>query len=113
MHEGLWNRCMHPGAKGRTIGLVGFGGIGKEIAKRANAMDMHVLYYCRHPKPEWEGLYGASYRPLEELLAECDYVSANIPLTKQTEKILRRERICTDEGRQLFHQYCQKSCGRQ
>lgn len=29
MHEGLWNRCMHPGAKGRTIGLVGFGGIGK------------------------------------------------------------------------------------
>ena len=56
------------------------------VAKRANAMDMHVLYYCRHPKPEWEGLYGASYRPLEELLAESDYVSANIPLTKQTEK---------------------------
>ena len=85
MHRGLWNRCMHPGAKGRTIGLVGFGGIGKEIAKRANVMDMRVLYYCRHPKPEWEGLYGASYRPLEELLAESDYVSANIPLTKQTE----------------------------
>ena len=50
MQEGQWKRLMMPGVKTRTLGLVGFGGIGKEIARRAAAFDMEILYYCRHPK---------------------------------------------------------------
>ena len=80
MHRREWKRIMTPGAEGRTLGLIGFGGIGKEIAKRAIPFGMNVLYYCRHP----EDMYGAHYAELDRLLAESDYVSINVPLTDDT-----------------------------
>lgn len=80
MHHGEWKRIMTPGAKSRTLGLIGFGGIGKEIAKRAVPFGMNVLYYCRHP----EDSYGAHYAELDTLLSESDYVSINVPLTDET-----------------------------
>ena len=84
MHRGEWNRVMMPGAKNRTLGLVGFGGIGKEVAKRAVPFGMNVLYNCRHPKPEWNEQYGVQYRALDDLLAESDYVAVCVPLTDAT-----------------------------
>lgn len=91
MHRGEWKRIMTPGAKSRTLGLIGFGGIGSEIAKRAVPFGMRVLYYCRHP----EDRYGAHYTELDTLLSESDYVSINVPLTDETadmvdEKMLSR-----------------------
>lgn len=84
MHAGVWHRSMAFGVKNRTLGLVGFGGIGKEIAKRAVPFGMHVLYYCRHPKPEWEQDYHVTYCPFNELLAASDYVSVNVSLSDST-----------------------------
>ncbi len=84
MQLGKWNRVMTSGAKNHTLGLAGFGGIGKEIAKRAVPFGMNVLYYCRHPRESWESEYGVKYMPLDELLAESDYVSINMPLTGAT-----------------------------
>ena len=80
MSKGEWKRIMTPGAKNHTLGLIGFGGIGKEIAKRAVPFGMNVLYYCRHPKDE----FGAHYAELDELLGKSDYVSINVPLTEST-----------------------------
>lgn len=90
MHQGLWNRRMSMGAKNRTLGLVGFGGIGKELARRAGAFDMRVLYTCRHPRAEWAGKYGVEYAPLETVLAQSDFVSACVPLTPETEGMFDR-----------------------
>ncbi len=84
MHKKLWERTLMPGAKGRTLGLLGFGGIGKEIAKRASAFGMQVYYHCRNPKPEWTAQYGVKYAPLDDMLAMSDYVSVNVPLTQST-----------------------------
>ncbi len=80
MNKCEWKRIMTPGAKNHTLGLIGFGGIGKEIAKRAVPFGMEVLYYCRHPKDE----FGAHYAELDELLARSDYVSINVPLNEST-----------------------------
>ena len=91
MHQGIWNRKMSMGAKNRTLGLVGFGGIGKELARRAKAFDMHVLYTCRHPQANWEADYGVKYASLEELLKESDFVSVCVPLTPETEGMFDRE----------------------
>lgn len=93
MHEGKWVRTMTYGAKNRTMGLVGFGGIGKEIAKRANAFGMKVIYTCRHPKEEWEQEFHASYRTLEQLLKESDYISVNVPLTEETRGMFQEEQF--------------------
>lgn len=84
MHRGEWRRVMTPGAKTRKLGLVGFGGIGREIALRARPLGMEIFYYCRHPRAEWENEYGAAYLELDELLAACDYVSVNVPLDDST-----------------------------
>ena len=91
MHKGEWNRVMVQGAKSRVLGLVGFGGIGKEIAKRAVPFGMKVVYNCRHPKKEWEDEFGVEYRDLDTLLAESDYISVNVPLTDSTRKMFNDE----------------------
>ncbi len=84
MHDHQWKRILTPGAKTRTIGLVGFGGIGTQVARRADALGMRVLCHARHRHPEAEQLYHAQFMPLPDLLAASDYVAAAVPLTNQT-----------------------------
>ena len=93
MQEGKWDRIMTSGAKNHVLGLVGFGGIGKEIARRAIPFGMKVIYYCRNPRESWKHEYGVEYRTLDELLAESDYVSINVPLTEETKDMFDDELI--------------------
>jgi phosphoglycerate dehydrogenase-like enzyme len=74
---------------GKTLGLVGLGEIGREVARRARAFDMQILYHQRHPIPEpYERLLAASHVPLERLLRESDFISLHIPHTPETERLL-------------------------
>lgn len=93
MHAGQWQQLLMPGAKSRTIGLIGFGGIGKEIARRASALGMHVIYYVRNPDQIKGEQYGACYVPLEELLQVSDYISVNVPLTAHTRGMIGKEQL--------------------
>ena len=88
MHRGEWKRSMTYGAKNRTLGLIGFGGIGKEIARRADGFGMNVLYNCRHPQKAWEKEYNVHYAPIEEIAQKSDYISINVPLTNETEGMI-------------------------
>ena len=88
MHRGEWKRSMTYGAKNRTLGLIGFGGIGKEIARRADGFGMNVLYNCRHPQKAWETEYNVHYAPIEEIAQKSDYISINVPLTNETEGMI-------------------------
>jgi glyoxylate reductase len=67
---------------GATLGLVGFGRIGREVARRAEAFGMRVVHHSRSG-----GL------PLDELLAGSDVVSLHIPLTEETRGLISRERL--------------------
>ena len=93
MHDHCWNSRLMPGAKNHTIGLVGFGGIGTEVAKRAVPFGMKVIYFCRHPNPADDAAYGVQSVSMEELLKESDYVVAAVPLTDQTFHLFNEERI--------------------
>jgi phosphoglycerate dehydrogenase-like enzyme len=74
---------------GKTLGLVGFGEIGTEVAKRANAFGMRVLYYKREPlSTEIETLLNVSAAPLDQLLAESDFVSLHVPHSDETNKLI-------------------------
>jgi len=78
----------------QTLGLIGFGEIGKEVAWRARGFDMRILYHQRHPIPdEFENLLTATWSPLEDLLRESDFVSLHTPHTEQTEQLLSRDRL--------------------
>jgi glyoxylate reductase len=71
---------------GRTIGLIGGGGlIGKAVARRAHGFAMRVLYWTPRRKPDSEEREaGLSYVPLDQLLRESDFVSIHSPLNKET-----------------------------
>jgi len=71
---------------GATVGIVGMGGIGQEVAKRAKlGFDMNVLYYNRTRKPEVEAAYEARYMPLDDVVRQSDFLVVLLPLTRQTE----------------------------
>jgi glyoxylate reductase len=71
---------------GKTIGLIGGGGlIGKAVARRAHGFAMRVLYWTPRRKPDHEEHdAGLTYTPLDQLLAESDFVSLHSPLNKDT-----------------------------
>jgi glyoxylate reductase len=72
---------------GRTLGLVGFGRIGRAVARRARGFDMRVLYHARSASPEADALR-ATRVPLDELLASSDFVSLHVPLTPATRRMI-------------------------
>ncbi len=75
--------------RGRTLGLVGFGEIATEAARRARAFGMEVLYWSRRRLPaEIEEEEGVGHRDLPDLLAESDFVSLHVPLTVDTERLI-------------------------
>lgn len=79
---------------GGTMGIIGLGEIGRELATRAAAFGMTVFYYQRTRLPEAEEKkVGAAYRPLEALLAESDWIVPQLPFDETTARLINRERL--------------------
>jgi glyoxylate reductase len=69
---------------GSTLGIIGMGRIGKQVARRARGFDMQVLYHNRRRDPQAETELGVAYAAFDELLSRSDFVSLNCPLTPET-----------------------------
>ncbi len=78
---------------GTTLGIIGLGRIGREIAKRARAFDMHVLYHNRRRDERAEQSLDAQYRSFDELLTQSDYVVLSVPLTSETRGMIGRNEL--------------------
>ena len=79
---------------GKTIGIVGLGRIGEEVAKRAQAgMGMKVLYYDIARNKEFEKKYKAKFSPLKKLLKESDVVTLHVPLLKSTHHLIGKKEL--------------------
>ena len=77
----------------RTLGIVGFGAIGRAVARRAQGFGMRTLYWNRTPRPEQAAELGAQLRSLDQLLAESDFVSLNVALTEDTHHLIDAEAL--------------------
>jgi phosphoglycerate dehydrogenase-like enzyme len=75
---------------GQTVGIVGYGDIGRAVARRAHAMDMKLLALKRHPPAAHDQLIDAYYKPAElhDMLGKCDYVAVCAPLTPETRHMI-------------------------
>ena len=76
---------------GKTIGIIGFGMIGRAVAKIANAFNMKVLTYNRSRCAEGEAL--GEYVDLDTLLSKSDIISLHCPMTEQTKEIIHAATI--------------------
>jgi glyoxylate reductase len=73
----------------QTLGIVGLGKMGRQVAKRAKGFDMRVLYTAKGRHSEDEQELGVEYvQALPELLGEADFVSLHVPLTEQTQHLI-------------------------
>lgn len=72
-----------------TLGIIGMGRIGKEMARRANGFQMRILYFNRHRlSEEEEQTFGLTYVSYEELLKQSDFISLHIPYSKETHHLI-------------------------
>jgi phosphoglycerate dehydrogenase-like enzyme len=75
--------------EGKTVGLVGLGNIGQQVAKRLRGFDVQVIYYDVFRRtPEEEAQFNAQYVPLETLLETADVVSLHVPLNHDTQGMI-------------------------
>lgn len=90
VHAFQWMKLPHlQEVRGKTLGLVGFGEIGTEVAKRARAFAMDVVYAKREPLPAHiEAMLGVRSAPLDDLLRQSDFVSLHVPHSEETDKLI-------------------------
>ena len=83
--ESLWGTMKNLGAslENKTLGIVGMGNIGKNVARKAEAFGMRVIYYNRRTE-----VSGYRRVPLDTLLQEADFVSLHTPLTTETRHLI-------------------------
>jgi len=90
MREGKWNKKQYKGIElsGKTLGLIGFGRIGRELAKKAKALEMKVIYNDilgpAKDCPEY------SFVSLDELLADSDFISLHVPGNKDKSPVISK-----------------------
>ena len=78
---------------GKTLGIVGLGGIGTMVARRAKGYNMKVLYYKRTKDPKAESELGVEYADLNTLLATSDVVTLHVPLTDETRHMINKDTL--------------------
>jgi len=86
LRQGVWSPLHGTDLWSKTLGLVGFGTIGKAMVNRARGFSMRVLAYARHP--EATCYPDVNFMPLTDILEAADYVSLHLPLTPDTRHIL-------------------------
>jgi glyoxylate reductase len=99
VRAGSWEMAFHPmywlGAEvhGATLGIVGLGQTGLEMAKRARGFDMKVIYYSRTRKPDLEQRYGLEYADPPTVLGSADFISLHVPLTPETRHFISEREL--------------------
>jgi phosphoglycerate dehydrogenase-like enzyme len=93
LKQGHWRTGQLPGdpltLSGKTVGIIGFGAIGQNVAKLLKGFGCTILYSKRMPLPaEEEAAFGARHAPLSQILTEADIVSLHCPLTPETANLI-------------------------
>ncbi len=93
VRAGKWERNVFQGfeIRGKLLGIVGFGRIGKEVGRVAQAVGMRVI--ACDPYLDESHVQGVALHPLEEILARADFVTLHVPLEDDSKNIMNRERL--------------------
>jgi D-3-phosphoglycerate dehydrogenase len=96
MHQGKWERGKFVGTQlaGKTIGIIGLGRIGREVARRAAGLDMKVLGFDPFLSPDKAAQLGIeATSELGQLLPRCDFITVHTPLTDETRDLIGAKQL--------------------
>ncbi|MEA4933614.1 MAG: phosphoglycerate dehydrogenase [Lawsonibacter sp.] len=97
-HKGNWRRLMVTELKDKTVGLLGFGAVAKNVAVRLNAFGCNVIAYDKFPNEEAAAALGVKMCSIEEVLSTSDILSVHVPAMPETYHLICSETIaqCKD-----------------
>lgn len=91
IHAGGWDRTLVTPVRGKTLGLIGMGRIGRAVALRAKAFRMNLVAFDTVADAEFDREHGIRRVSLDELVATSDFVSLHLPLTEKTRGMVNRD----------------------
>jgi D-3-phosphoglycerate dehydrogenase len=106
MRDGKWDRKSFSGVElfRKTLGIIGLGRIGSEVAKRAQAFGMRVLAYDPYLAPSRAKAMQVEAVTLDELLGQSDFITVHMPLTDDTHYLIDEAALAkTKKGVRLFN----------
>ena len=104
LKSGRWTRMENVLLQGKTLGIVGTGNIGSEVARLANALGMNVIAWTFHPSAARADALGVRFVEMDDLLRQSDVISLHVSLSDDTRGIIgRRELSLMKEGALLVN----------
>ncbi|HEY8741526.1 MAG TPA: phosphoglycerate dehydrogenase [Chloroflexota bacterium] len=98
--NGAWQRVQGRDLRGKTLGVIGTGRVGREVVARAQAFGMSIVAYDLYPDASWAAAHNVRYVEFPVLLAESAAITLHAPATTQTQHLLNRETLAL----------CQRGC---
>jgi len=97
LKSGEWkrNEFMGTEVRGKTLGLIGLGNVGSEVARRAHGLEMNVIGFDPFVSAEKAKNFHVEVRPLEDIFREADFISLHIPLIEATKNIIGPKQIAS------------------
>ncbi|MDE0041437.1 MAG: hydroxyacid dehydrogenase [Candidatus Poribacteria bacterium] len=93
MRAGGWPRMDHIYLRGKTLGIVGTGNIGSEMARLGRSIGMNVIAWTYHPSPERAEKLGVQFVNLDELLRTADVISIHAKLTDDSRGLIGKSQF--------------------
>ena len=95
MKEGQWQRSAFMGieVRNKTLGIIGLGRVGSEVARRAGSFGMRMIAFDPFVAPDFAARLGVTTMTLDELLPQADFITLHTPLTPGTTKMINQEHL--------------------
>ncbi len=92
---GDWKRAQFTGTEllGKTLGLIGMGRIGREVAKRCQSFGMQIIGYDPYASEEYAKNFNIALASLEEIYAKADFITVHVPLNESTKHLLNAKTL--------------------
>ena len=90
LKSGVWQRSDYVGTElnNKTLGIMGLGNVGSEVARRAQSFEMRLVGYDPFVSPDYAQNLGVELVPMEQLLKESDFITLHLPLTSATKGLI-------------------------
>ena len=91
--QGKWVRAMHHELKGMTVGLIGFGAIARNLARKLKPFEVTLIAYDKYPNQNAAESLGVTLMSLDDIIRNSDIISLHIPATPETKHLINKKTL--------------------